>query len=148
MSPPLRSFLAVVAGCLAAFFHIAAIQGVGLLIYPFPAGLDPARPETILAYLEVIPVGARLIDLLAWVVGTFAGSWVAARLAPNWRRAHGLLIGVLFTLPTLRTLTSIPHPAWFWALSLATVFPAACLGATLAGPVGEPGPSPTGPVDE
>ncbi len=140
-----RSVLAVVAGCLAAFFHIGAIEALSHIVYPLPTGLDPSRPETIVAYLKVIPAGALLMIGLAWAVGTFAGAWLAARLAPDAKWSHGMLIGAMFLLFTAGNLASYPHPAWFWALSLATILPAAYFGSGLGARSIEPAPSPEHP---
>jgi hypothetical protein len=140
-----RSVMAVVAGCLAAYFHIGAIQALSRIIYPPPEGLDPAKPETMAAYMKVIPTGAMLMILLAWLVGTFAGSWLTARLAPEPKRNHGLIIGALFTIAAMASMVAIPHLAWFWVASLAAFLPVSYLGAALASPSRRPIPQPSGP---
>ena len=93
-----------------------------------------------MAYLKVIPTGALLTVRLAWAVGTFAGAWLAARLAPAAKRSHGMAIGALFLLFTAGNLAAFPHPAWFWALSLAAIQPAAFLGARLGARRSRPTP--------
>jgi hypothetical protein len=133
-----RSVIAVVVGCLAAFFHIGAIESLNYLLYPPPAGLDPAKPETLVAYMKEIPPGALLVVLLAWVVGTFAGSWITTRLAPIPKRNHGLVIGALFLIAAIGNMSAIPHPLWFWVVSLASFLPVSYLGAALAAPRSKP----------
>jgi hypothetical protein len=140
MSSLLRSVMAVVVGCLAAFFHIGAIESLNYLIYPPPEGLDMAKPETLAAYMKVIPTGALLVVLLAWMVGTFAGSWITTRLAPVPKRNHGLVIGALFLLAAIGNMSAIPHPLWFWVVSLASFMPMSYLGSYLASPTGKPSP--------
>ncbi|WP_435010416.1 hypothetical protein P12x_001684 [Tundrisphaera lichenicola] len=144
-----RSVMAVLAGCFAAFFHIKAIESLGLLIYPRPDGLDPARPETIVAYLKVIPTGAMLMVLLAWDLGTFAGSWLTARLAHEPKRNHGLVVGTLFLFAAWANLASLPHPTWFWAASLSTIPLMSFLGATVGSRKTRPlpVPAPVGGLD-
>jgi hypothetical protein len=138
MSSPMRSVMAVVVGCLAAFFHIGAIESLNYLFYPLPEGLDPAKPETIVAYMKVIPTGALFVVLLAWMVGTFAGSWITTRLAPSPKRNHGLVIGALFLLAAIGNMSAIPHPLWFWVVSLASFMPVSYLGTYLASRGGKP----------
>jgi hypothetical protein len=137
MSPLLRSVMAVVAGCLAAFFHIGVIESLNYLLYPPPADLDFSRPEALVAYMKVIPTGALLVVLVAWLVGSFAGSWITARLAPSPRRNHGLVVGAFLMIAAIGNMSSIHHPIWFWVVSLATLMPASYLGAALAAPRSE-----------
>jgi hypothetical protein len=138
-----RSVMAVVVGCLAAFFHIMAIEALNLVLFPPPEGLDPNKPETVVAYMKEIPTGALLMVLLAWMVGTFAGSWITTRLAPVPKRNHGLVIGVLFMIAAIGNMRAIPHPPWFWVVSLASFLPVSYLGTALAAPRGKPAPEPS-----
>ena len=138
----LRSVMAVVVGCLAAFFHIVAIQSLSHLLYPLPEELDLERPETLVAYMKVIPTGACWWSC-SWLVGTFAGSWITTRLAPAPKRNHGLVIGAFFLIAAIGNMSSIPHPIWFWVVSLASLLPVSYLGAVLAAPRSKPVPQPS-----
>ena len=147
MSPIVRSVMAVLVGCVAAFFHIGAIESLNYLLYPPPEGLDPSKPETLAAYMKVIPTGALVIVLVAWMVGTFAGSWITSRLAPAPKRNHGLVIGVLLMLAAIGNMRAFPHPIWMWVVSLGSFLPVSYLGSMLAAPKGRPDPFASEPGD-
>jgi hypothetical protein len=71
--------------------------------------------------------------VVAWGVGAFAGSWVAARLArPGGSLGHGLVIGGLLFVATVLNLRMVPHPVWMWVVGLAEIPALSYLGARLA----------------
>jgi hypothetical protein len=76
--------------------------------------------------------------LAAWGLGTFAGAWVAARIAPGGQLAFGLAIGVVALLAGVAIMLHIPHPLWMWVLGVGEMLPAAYFGARLATPPGQP----------
>jgi hypothetical protein len=118
-----------------------AVEALGQKVYPPPPGLDPSDPESIRAAMQDIPAGALVFVLLAWTVGSAAGGWVAARLAPRRPVLHGMIIGALLLAGGLANLVMIPHPLWFTIVGVAVFLPAACLGARLgARPAAAPEP--------
>jgi hypothetical protein len=137
MGNVLPGILAMVVG-LVVFFGMGKIgEIVGQMIYPPPAGLDPSDPALFLAALaKTMPAGAFVAVLAAWALASFAGAWVAARLAPGGHLAFGLAIGALGTLAAIATMLMIPHPIWVWVLGVAEFLPAAYLGAKLATHIG------------
>jgi hypothetical protein len=140
MHPILRSVLAVLGGAAVAFILIAAVELLGHRIYPLPADLDVNDPEALAGAMAKAPIGALLLVLLAWAVGTVAGAWVAARLSGRSHVLHGVIVGALLFAAAMANLLSFPHPIWFWIAAIALFFPCAYLGATLAacGSDGEP----------
>ena len=62
----IKSIGAVLAGIVAAFFVIAVIEIIGMMIIPPPAGLDPHDPESVRAAMEsgAISTGSLLFPLL------------------------------------------------------------------------------------
>jgi uncharacterized protein YacL len=130
MHPILRSVLAVLAGALVAFVLIAVIELLSGKLYPLHA--KSGNPEDLAAAMARAPMGALLLMLLGWAVGTLAGAWTAARVAARSHLAHGLVVGVLFLCFAVANMLSIPHPFWFWIAAVALFLPCAYLGATLA----------------
>jgi hypothetical protein len=128
----LRSLLAVVLGLIAAGLVIAAVEGIDSVVFPLPAGVDPSNRESLAAAMADVPVGALLLVLLGWCVGTFAGAWVAARVAGRAPLLHGLILGGLLLAVAVLNMLALPHPAWFWALALSVFLPAAYLGVRMA----------------
>ena len=128
----LRSVLAVLLGAVAGGVLIMAVEMLGATIYPLPPGVDPNDPESVKRAMAGVPVGALLLVLLGWILGTFAGAWIAARLAPRSPLGHGLVLGVLFLAAGIMNMLEFPHPAWFWVLGVVVFLPAAYIGAKLA----------------
>ena len=135
MKPILRSILAVLLGAIAAGFLILAVEMLGTRLFPFPPGTDVDNPDALRAAMSHIPTGALLLILFGWIVGTFAGAWVAARVAGRAPIGHGLVIGVLYLAAAVANMLAIPHPVWFWALGVVVFLPAAYLGARVGGGV-------------
>ena len=80
--------------------------------------------------------------LVAWAVGSFAGSWVAARLAGQARLIHSLVIGVFFLAASIMNMVMIPHPLWMEISGTVALAGSSYLGARLAAA----GPPPGAPV--
>jgi hypothetical protein len=128
----LRSILATLAGIIAVFLLVLGIEMIGHSIWPPPPGLDPTDPESVRAAMAQAPLGALVVVAVAWVVGAFAGAWLASRIAE--RRWPAYVIGGLTAVSSAANLVMIPHPFWFWIVALAIVPLAAYLGGTLSYP--------------
>lgn len=132
MGAILRSGLAVLLGAVVAGLLVLVIETVGHFVFPPPAGVDLKDPESLRTIMATLPLGALAFVLGGWAIGTFAGSWLAATLAPRAPLVHGLVIGVLFLGMAIATMLLIPHPLWFWLAAIALFPTAAILGAMLA----------------
>jgi hypothetical protein len=132
----LRSLAAVVIGFVAASIVMMTVETInGRVFYP---GLAKAAEgvtdrEVVRALLAGAPIGAFLVVILGWVLGSFAGGWIAARVAGRSGVAHGLVLGVLLTLAGIANNLMIPPPLWFWFASLIVLLPSAYAGARSAG---------------
>jgi predicted MFS family arabinose efflux permease len=120
------------AGLIAGYVLITIFEIVGTLVYPLPAGVDPMNMEALREIVDQIPAGAFVFIIVGWGVGTFAGSWVAGRIATRNKSARGLVVTVLLTLGGLFTLLAIPHPVWVWVLGLAALVGGGYAGSRLA----------------
>jgi hypothetical protein len=127
-----RSVLAVLAGAIVAGLLIAVVEATSSAIYPLPPGIDLHDHEAMRQHIHSLPIGAFLFVLAAWAIGSFGGSWVAARLATRARLGHGLAVGALFLLAGVLTMLSIPHPWWMWVGGILALAGCSYLGARLA----------------
>jgi hypothetical protein len=127
----IRSILAVLGGAVLTFVVIWLLEMAGMLIYPPPPGLDFSKPEAVRAAMASIPVGALVCVIVAQSVGTFAGAWFAAYIARRRPGLHAAIVGVLAMLAAIGNMLSIPHPVWFWIVSLLLFLPAAVAGGRL-----------------
>lgn len=134
----IRTFLAVLAGLVAMFVCVAAIEMIGIYQYPPPLGLDVKDAGAMNAWIATLPKAALLIVLAAWTIGALAGGWTAARLSRRHPLPSAMLVGLTVLLATSTNFYQYAHPAWMMIAGLALPLPMAWLGYRLAIPRREP----------
>jgi hypothetical protein len=130
-----RSILAVIAGFVAASAVMMVIETVnGHVLYPEPGKMAEGMTdrEAIRALMANAPVGAFLVVLFGWALGSLVGGFLAAWIGRNAPVAHALVIGVFLTLAGIADNLMLPPPTWFRISSLVVLLPAAYAGARLA----------------
>lgn len=128
----MRSFLAVIAGMLTAFAVVAGVEMLGHTVYPVPADLDPADPESLKAFVAGLPAGAFAFVLAAWILGTWIGGTVAGLIARSRSGRPSLIVGCLVLAATVSNLAVIPHPTWVAAAGLGGIVLATALAVRRA----------------
>jgi hypothetical protein len=137
----LRSILAIFAGLFVGFVAVFVGEMLGHHLAPPPPGMDVHNTESMAEAMKSMHSGAFVAVLLAWSVGTFAGAWVASKIAIVGKLWHGMAIGVFFLAAGSHVLFTIPHPTWVVVIGLVEPLPVAYLGAWLA-TRSKPKPSP------
>jgi hypothetical protein len=135
MRSVLRSLAAVVVGFIAASVVMMIFETLnGHVLYPElgNAAQGVTDREVLRALLASAPVGAFLVVIAGWILGSLAGGWTAARLSARAPEAHGLALGFVLMLAGIANNLMIPPPAWFWVASLVVLLPAAYAGTRLA----------------
>ncbi len=87
-----RKILAVVAGVILAGLVVYGVQAIGHQVYPPPENLDTKNMEAMKAYVATLPVGAFLFVLVAYILGSFAGGWLAAKIPRAHRRRRAVAL--------------------------------------------------------
>jgi hypothetical protein len=82
--------------------------------------------------MAALPRAALLLVLVGWALGTFAGAYVAGRLARRVPIAHGLVVGVLFLAAGVANMLMLPHPIWMWMAGVAAFLAGGYGGGRLA----------------
>lgn len=135
MKPILRKIAAVIVGFVAASVVMMLVEFAnGHLFYP-ELGNAAARstdPEAIRALLATAPVGAFLVVIVGWILGSFVGGFCTARIGSSAPVNLALVLGALLTLAGIANNLMLPPPAWFWIPSLVVFLPAAYAGARWA----------------
>ena len=129
-----RSVLAVVAGFVAASAVMMAVESVnGRFIYPELGKLAEGVTdrEVIRTLLASAPVGAFLVVLFGWAIGSLTGGIVVAWIGKERAIRDALVLGGLLTLAGVANNLMIPPPLWFWLAGLVVLLPAAYAGARL-----------------
>jgi hypothetical protein len=129
---PLRTLLALVVAFVVATAVIMLVETAnGRIIYPElgKAAEGVTDREVVRQLLAAAPIGAFLVVLTGWALGTAAGGWVAARIATRAPAGHAFALGVIIALAGIANNLMIPPPAWFWVAGVLTPLTAGILTA-------------------
>src|SRR3990167_4345710 len=99
---------------------------------PPPASLDFNDKVAVATYVQTMPWQAVAVVVLSWLLGTYIGATVAARISKDHVMACALIIGVLDVVLTAINALSIPHPTWALAMGLLLPIPLAWLAGKQA----------------
>ena len=128
----LRDILAAVAGIAIAVAIVFLADELSHMLYPLPAGLDPADADALRRYISTLPSTAFLLVMGGWVLGTFVGAVVASRIGRAKPWVYPTVVGLLMFTATAATLIAIPHPLWFSIVSLLAILASAWLAWLVA----------------
>jgi len=134
MKAVFRSVMAVVLGFVAASAVMMAVESVnGRFLYPELGKLAEGMTDrdAIRNLMASAPVGAFLVVIAGWALGSFAGGIVAAWIAKTTAIRDAIVLGGLLTAGGVANNMMIPPPLWFWCASLVVLLPAAYAGARL-----------------
>lgn len=124
MKHALRNIGGMLAGLVVAVIVIAVIEAIAHRQYPPPEGFDPSDPQAVKEFVATLPAAAFAYVLVAYFVGTLAGTSLAAWLNRGRQRAPGITVGGLLLASAVVNFLSVPHPFWFVVASLVA-FPLA-----------------------
>jgi hypothetical protein len=135
MNSIVRSVLAVIAGFVLSCLVMMLVESVnGKVFYPGLAkqAEGVTDREEIRKIFAAAPLGALVVVLCGWVMGSLLGGLAATWLGRQPLYRHALIIGVLVSLGAVANNLMLPPPAWFWIVGLILPIPSACLGGRLA----------------
>ncbi|MCX7042926.1 MAG: hypothetical protein NT117_09690 [Gammaproteobacteria bacterium] len=128
-----RSFFAVISGLFAMMIVITFTQIANVkLFYPPPAGLDFNDKVAVATYVQTMPWQAVAVVVLSWLLGTYIGATVAARISKDHAMVCAMTIGIVDVVLTAINALSIPHPTWALAMGLLLPIPLAWLAGRQA----------------
>ena len=113
----MRIVIGIVAGAVIAVLCVAGIEMIGHLAFPPPPGTDLTDPAQVARIMANVPWAALAFVAAAWFVGALAGAWAANLIAK--RALAGWIVVLLVLAAGIYTMTTIPHPAWMWAMGIA-----------------------------
>jgi len=126
-----KNFLNTIWALIAAVATIAIVQAVSGMIYPPPPGLDFQNQVEVARWANSMPVGAYLMVMLAYALGSFVGGLVVGRFVTAQQFIRAGIIGAFLMLAGFMNLAAIPHPLWFSVITTILFIPMALLGAKL-----------------
>lgn len=134
MNPILRNILAAIAGVVFGSVVNMVIIMISGSIIPPPEGADLTTEEGLKAAMHLMEPKHFLMPFLAHALGTFAGAFLAVKIAVSAEMNIALLIGALFLIGGTMMVFMLPSPTWFTMLDLGVAYiPMAYLGFKLAG---------------
>lgn len=133
-NPLLKTILGVVAGVIVGGAVVFVTEMIGHSLFPPPAGTDLSNPEDLKRLMESLPTAAYAMVLLGWFLGSFAGAFVALKIANKPVAAWA--VAVLFILLTAANFVMIPHPMWMIAAGILIPLASAWLALRLRGSPG------------
>jgi hypothetical protein len=128
----IRSVLAVIAGFVAASAIMMIVEATnGKLLYPElgKRAEGVMDREEIRAIMASAPVGALVVVLVGWALGSVAGGFLATLISRKPPYGHALILGVVLTLAGVANNLMLPPPVWFWVATFAVFLPATYVGA-------------------
>ena len=129
----LRNVLAVIAGIV-----FGGLVNMGLImlspsVIPPPEGVNPTDMESLKNAMHLFEAKHFLFPFLAHALGSFAGAWLAARLAATHKMKFALGIAAFTMIGGIVNAFMLPAPAWFIASDLILAYiPMGWLGGKLA----------------
>lgn len=128
-----RKILAALAGIIVAVAVVAIVETISHLLYAPPPGTDMSDPKAVEALVRGLPTGAFVWVLAAYLAGTFAGGFTAARIARAATAWQAGIVGALVLAFAVTNLVVIPfHPTWFMVAAVIGIPAAAWLAARTA----------------
>ena len=120
----IRNLAGLAAGLAVALVTIAAVEAIGNMLFPPPAGYDMTSRSS-----ETLPFATLVWPVIGWFLGAIAGSWVAIRVSRE--RWAGWAIGALVLAATILNLVLITHPLWMIVAGVIAPLLGAWLGQML-----------------
>jgi hypothetical protein len=128
----------VVAGLVLAWLAVMAAEAGVHKMYPPPPGMNMQDMKAVKQFVASLPLSALLLVLAGWLVGTLAGTFVAAKVGGS--RYPAYVAGALLLAAGIANAVMIPQPLWFSVTSFAIFISMTGLGAFLGSARGELAP--------
>ena len=123
----MRAVGGLIAGLLIGFVTAIALTVAGVIMNPFPAGVDPRSPAAQINYYATAPFATLALIVAGRFLGALAGGWAAISISGG-SRWPAWAVGVILSLYLLIEMSSMPHPLWMQVTGLL----APLIGAAIA----------------
>ena len=114
----LISVVGVVLGVVVGMAVMMSLHLASTFVYPLPEGVDfmsqePENMARLNEWFGTLPATAFLLATACHGLGCMSGAIVAMLISGRRSLVTPVIVGIVFTLCGIMTLSSLPHPAWF-----------------------------------
>ena len=127
---PFRNIGATVAGLVVFVIIIGVVEFITSQLFANP-NLNYNDPAVMTNLVSNMPMQAKLLVVLGYLLGTLGGAYVAARFAASRGAWNPYVIGAFYAISCYLNFSSIPHPVWMIVASLLAGSVGIWLGARL-----------------
>jgi hypothetical protein len=128
----LRRIGAVIAGLIVAWCFVAGAEFFVHRLYPPPPGTNMEDFAQVKKFVASLPATAYVLVLAGWLVATFVGTLVAAKIGRT--RVSAYIVGGILLCAGIANAIMIPQPIWFSIVSFAIYIGMTILGARAGAP--------------
>lgn len=133
MNPIAKNVIALILGFFAGSAVNMGIITLSPMIIPPPDGVNVTDMESLKASMHLFEAKHFVFPFLAHALGTFAGAFIAAKIAASHKMKLALGIGAFFMIGGITNSFMLPSPVWFIVLDLLGAYiPVGWLGGKLA----------------
>lgn len=129
----IKSILAIIAGIVAGSIINAAVIFLCNTIFGIPEGMILWDEESVKAHADKLTTANFTGTLLAHQLGTLAGAFIAAKIAPFRKMIFSLVVGVWFLACGIYAASLIVPPIGFLVADILLYVPIAIIGGKLGG---------------
>jgi len=128
----MRNVLATIIGFFVASATVYIFETIiGHTFFPLPEGVDPMDMEWIKANMDKIPMGSKILVVIAHFAGIIAGMFMAAQISRK-SMVPSYIVGVLMLAATFATIFMLPKELWFTISDTIFVIAGYLIGKYLA----------------
>lgn len=129
----IKKILAIIVGVIVGMFINGFLIKISPNIIAPPPGVNVNDEASLRAGIHLFQAKHFIMPFLAHALGTLAGAYLAARIAPAHKLRMALIIGLVFLAGGIWMSFLIPAPTWFIIADLLLAYlPMAWLGWRLA----------------
>lgn len=113
----MRTVFGILFGVIAAMLIVEAVDRAGLSLYPLLVPLETADPDTLASVIIDMPLPAKILIVMGWLLSAFGGAWLTLRICD--RRWTGWFVVVVVMGIGILNVTTLPHPLWMKVCAVA-----------------------------
>lgn len=127
----MKKVISIVAGVAAGFVIVFIGDATTHSLYPPPLGLNYMDKNVMMDYISKIPGYIMVIMTIFWLLSSFLGGMLAARInRVEWKQS-AVITGSILMAASILNLIMISHPKWMWLAVFVGYIPAAFIGGWL-----------------